>query len=351
MERRDLLKATALGAAVAMAGAPLGAAASAIPPTAGNWPPPETIQDGDMKFRILGTTGERVSLVGMGGFHLAKPEPNGPTTEDAIRIIRTGADAGINFCDNCWDYNGGESEIRLGKSLRDGYRDRVFLMTKIDGRTAAAAMGQLETSLRRLQTDHLDLIQFHEIIRDDDPDRVFASGGALEAILKARNEGKVRYIGFTGHKSPLIHRKMFEVAARRNFHFDTVQMPVNIMDAHHDSFQDVIFPIAQQQETAVLAMKTFGDTFILDSHVAQPIEMLHYSMSQPVAVVITGCDRLPILQQALDAVRTYQPIPPAGQQTLLARSAAIGQTGKTERYKVSTHFDSTVQNPQWLTQA
>lgn len=188
MERRDLLKATALGAAVAMAGAPLGAAASAIPPTAGNWPPPETIQDGDMKFRILGTIGERVSLVGMGGLHLAKPEPNGPTTEPAIRIIRTGVDAGINFYDNCWDYNGGESEIRLGKSLRDGYRDRVFLMTKIDGRTAAAAMGQLETSLRRLQTDHLDLIQFHEIIRDDDPDRVFASGGALEAILKARNE-------------------------------------------------------------------------------------------------------------------------------------------------------------------
>jgi predicted aldo/keto reductase-like oxidoreductase len=353
MERRDLLKATALGAAAAATAPALAAAQTTITPSEpapGHWPPPDTIQGGDMKFRILGTTGQRVSIVGMGGFHLAKPEPNGPTTEDAIRIVRTGLDAGINFCDNCWDYNGGESEIRLGKALRDGYRQKAFLMTKIDGRTAEAAMGQLETSLKRLQTDHLDLLQFHEIIRWDDPDRVFAQGGALEAVLKARDQGKLKYIGFTGHKSPKIHRKMFQVAAQHGFHFDTVQMPVNVMDPHFDSFQQMIFPIAQAQKTAVLAMKTFGDTFIVDTHIAPPITMLHYGMSQPVAVVITGCDKMPILQQALEAVRTYQPMSVADQVALLAKTASIGDSGKTEKYKVSHHFDSTMQHPGYLTQ-
>jgi len=311
----------------------------------------ETTESGGMKYRALGETGARVSLIGLGGFHLAKPEPDGPTTEDAIRIVRSAVDEGVNFCDNSWDYNGGESEIRLGKALRDGYRERVFLMTKIDGRDARSAAGQLETSLRRLQTDHIDLIQFHEIIRMDDPDRVFAVDGAMEAMLRAREQGKIHHIGFTGHKSPAIHRHMFELAEKHGFHFATVQMPVNIMDAHFDSFQHTIFPIAQAQRTAVLAMKTFGDHFILDSRVAEPIEMLHYSMSQPVSVVITGIDRMPILAQALEAVRTYHRMSDEQQQALLARSAHAAQAGATERYKVSTHFDSTEQNPQWLTQA
>ena len=353
MERRDLLKATALGAATAAAAPALAVAQTTIAPTEpapGTWPAPDTIDEGGMKYRILGTTGQRVSIVGLGGFHLAKPEPNGPTTEDAIRIVRTGIDNGINFCDCAWDYNGGESEIRLGKALRDGYRQKAFLMTKIDGRTAASAMAQLETSLRRLQTDHLDLMQFHEIIRWDDPDRIFADGGALEAMLKAQQQGKFKYIGFTGHKSPKIHRKMFQIAAQHNFHFDTVQMPVNVMDAHFDSFQQMIFPIAQQQKTAVLAMKTFGDTFIVDTKIVPPIDMLHYGMSQPVALVVTGCDRMPILEQALEAVRTYQPMSASDQQALLARTAEIGASGKTEKYKVSHHFDSTMQHPGFLTQ-
>ena len=304
-----------------------------------------------MKYRILGTTGERVSLIGIGGFHLAKPGPDAPSADDAIQIVRSAIDRGVNFCDNCWDYNGGESEIRLGRALQDGYRNRAFLMTKIDGRTAEAAMGQLETSLKRLQTDHLDLLQFHEIIRMDDPERIFAPGGAMEAVLRAREQGKLRYIGFTGHKSPAIHRHMFEVADQHKFHFDTVQMPVNIMDAHYDSFAHTIFPIAEKRRTAVLAMKTFGDAFILQSGVAQPIEMLHYSMSQPVAVVITGIDRMPILEQALEAVRTYTPMTEAQQQALLARSAAKARGGATEHYKISTHFDGTTQHPNWLTEA
>ena len=344
MERRRFVKASAAG----IAAATVGTEAMAQPATVST--APVTVDEGGMKYRILGTTGERVSLIGIGGFHLAKPQANPTSEADAIRIVRTAADAGVTFFDNSWDYNGGESELRLGRALRDGYRERVFLMTKIDGRTAAAATGQLETSLKRLQTDHLDLLQFHEIIRMDDPDRVFAPGGALEAVLRAQEQGKVRHIGFTGHKSPAVHRRMFELAEQHNFHFDTVQMPVNIMDAQFDSFQHGIFPIAAHHNTAVLAMKTFGDPFILDAHVAEPIEMLHYSMSQPVAVVITGCDHMPILEQALQAVRSYQPMTIEQQQELLARASAAAKDGRTERYKVTEQFDSTAQNPQWLTE-
>jgi aryl-alcohol dehydrogenase-like predicted oxidoreductase len=223
-------------------------------------------------------------------------------------------------------------------------------MTKIDGRTAQAAMGQLETSLKRLQTDYLDLLQFHEVIRMDDPERIFAAGGALEAVLRAKEQGKVRHIGFTGHKSPMIHKHMFDVAAGHHFHFDTVQMPVNVMDAHYDSFQATIFPIATAVKTAVLAMKTFGDAFIVESGVANPIDMLHYSMSQPVSVVITGIDKMQVLDQALQAIRTYQPMDADAQRALLARSAVAARNGATERYKISHHFDGTIQHPTWLTQ-
>ncbi len=342
MERRDFMKASAVAAATAIG------STSAQGQSSPGFPAPATIDEGGMKFRILGRTGERVSLAGLGGFHLAKP--GGPDTAEAVRIVHAFLDAGGNFCDNCWDYNGGESEVRLGRALEGGYRQRAFLMTKIDGRTAEAAMGQLETSLKRLKTDHLDLLQFHEVIRMDDPERIFAQGGALEAMLRAREQGKIRYIGFTGHKSPEIHAHMFEVAQQHNFKFDSVQMPVNIMDAHFDSFQKTIFPLAQRDETGVLAMKTFGDDFILKSGVAQPIEMLHYSMSQPVSVVVAGCDKMEILEQTLNAVRSYQPMSREAQDALLARSAAVARDGSTERYKVSQHFDGTMQHPQWLTQ-
>src|ERR1700751_6020082 len=178
-------------------------------------------------LRILGHTGEKVSIVGIGGYHLARP---GVDAEESIRIVRTGLDQGTNFLDNCWDYNGGESEIRMGKALRDGYRQKAFLMTKIDGRDKATAMNQINESLKRLQTDHVDLLQFHEVIRDSDPERIFATGGAIEAVQQAQKAGKVRYIGFTGHKSPEIHLKMLATASSHHFAFDTVQMPLNVMD-------------------------------------------------------------------------------------------------------------------------
>jgi diketogulonate reductase-like aldo/keto reductase len=350
MERRDFVKATLAGAATAITRSayaqivdqtsqggqimPTGPVTSKIP------------EHPDMKYRPLGITGERVSLIGLGGFHLAKP--GGATADEAIRIVHAALDAGVNFCDNCWDYNGGESEVRLGRALAGGRRDKTFLMTKIDGRTATAAMRQLEESLTRLQTDHLDLLQFHEIIRMDDPEKVFAKDGALEAVLKAREQGKLRYIGFTGHKSPAIHRHMFEVAAANGFHFDTVQMPLNVMDAHYDSFEANVLPIALQHGTGVLGMKAFGDPFILESNVATPIEMLQYPMSLPISLQVTGIDSLRILQQALEAVRTFKPLTQDQRNALLARTASVAATGDTERYKTSHHFDGTIQNPQWL---
>ena len=295
-------------------------------------------------LRILGHTGEKVSIVGIGGYHLARP---GVDAEESIRIVRTGLDQGINFLDNCWDYNGGESEIRMGKALRDGYRQKAFLMTKIDGRNKAAA-SQINESLKRLQTDRIDLLQFHEVIRDNDPDRIFAAGGALEAVLEARKAGKIRYIGFTGHKSPDIHLKMLATASAHQFTFDSVQMPLNVMDHHFDSFEAKVLPILQKQNIGVLAMKPMGDPFILQSKTVTPLECLHYSMNLPTSVVITGCDSLKILQQALDAARSFQPMDKQELAALLAQTAKAAQAGEFEKYKTSHHFDGTYQNPQWL---
>src|SRR6201993_924425 len=241
-------------------------------------------------YRALGSTGQNVSVIGLGGYHLGKQSD----PADSIRIIRTGIDEGINFLDNCWDYNGGESEIRMGKALRDGYREKAFLMTKIDGRTKTAAAVQLNESLRRLQTDRIDLLQFHEVIRDSDPDRVFAQGGGMQAVLEARKAGKVRFIGFTGHKSPDVHLKMLATALKHDFKFDAVQMPLNVMDAHFDSFEKRVLPVLTENGIGVLGMKPMGDHIILDSKTVSATECLYYSMNLPTSVVITGCDSMPI---------------------------------------------------------
>ena len=297
-------------------------------------------------YRELGRTGEKVSLVGIGGYHLGKQvDPN-----ESISIIRKALDEGINFLDNCWDYNGGESEIRMGKALRDGYREKAFLMTKIDGRNKATASSQLEESLRRLQTDRIDLLQFHEVIRDTDPDRIFAAGGALEAVLAAKKAGKVRFLGFTGHKSPDIHLKMLATAARHHFSFDTVQLPLNVMDAHFDSFEKKVVPVLVKNGIGILGMKPMGDHFILDTKTATPAECLHYAMNLPTSVVITGCDSPRILDQALQAARSFKPMTESEVSALLAKTAEAAQAGKYELYKTSHHFDGTVANPQWLGQ-
>jgi uncharacterized protein len=299
--------------------------------------------DASFPYRILGHTGEKVSIIGLGGYHIGI----GSDEQESIRIIRTALDEGVNFLDNCWDYNGGVSEERMGKALRDGYRSKAFLMTKIDGRTKAAAQQQLDESLRRLQTDHIDLLQFHEVIRDTDPERIFSAGG-MDAVLAARKQGKVRYIGFTGHKSPAIHAKMLETAFAHNFTFDAVQMPLNVMDAHYDSFEKKVLPILVKHNIGVLGMKPMGDSIILKSKTASPVECLHYSMNLPTSVVITGCESMPILQQALDAARSFKPLSEQQVATLLQKTASASSKGEFELYKTTHNFDGTYQNPQWL---
>jgi len=297
-----------------------------------------------MPYRTLGRTGEKVSVIGLGGYHLG----NQSDPEESIRIIRTGIDEGINFLDNCWDYNGGESEIRMGKALGDGYRQKAFLMTKIDGRNKTAAATQLNESLRRLQTDRIDLLQFHEVIRDSDPDRIFAEGGGMEAAVEARKAGKIRFIGFTGHKSPDIHLKMLATASKHGFTFDAVQMPLNVMDSHFNSFEKRVLPVLTKDGVGVLGMKPMGDKVILGSKTVTAVECLQYAMSLPTSVVITGCDSLPILQQALRAAHNFQPMGASQVAALLEKTAKAAEGGQFELYKTSHQFDGTVANPQWL---
>jgi uncharacterized protein len=297
-----------------------------------------------MPYRTMGRSGEKVSLVGLGGYHLGKQSDE----QESIRIIRTALDSGVNFLDNCWDYNGGVSEVRMGKALRDGYRQKAFLMTKVDGQTKKAAEQQLEESLRRLQTDHIDLLQFHEVIRETDPARIFSEGGGMEAALAAKKAGKIRYIGFTGHKSPEIHLKMLETGFAHQFTFDAVQMPLNVMDAHYDSFEKRVLPVLVKHKIGVLGMKPMGDAIILRSKTASAVECLHYAMNLPTSVVITGCDSLPILQQALDAARSFKPMGKEEVAQLLAKTESAAVKGDFELYKTTHNFDGTFMNPQWL---
>jgi len=297
-----------------------------------------------MPTRTLGRSDQKVSMVGLGGYHIGMQQDE----QESINIIRSALDHGINFLDNCWDYNDGQSEVRMGKALRDGYRQKAFLMTKIDGQTKKAAVEQLEESLRRLQTDRIDLLQFHEVIRDADPARIFAEGGGMEAALAARKQGKVRFIGFTGHKSPDIHLKMLETAFAHGFTFDAVQMPLNVMDAHFESFEKKVLPVLVKHQIGVLGMKPMGDKLILNSKTATPVECLHYAMNLPTSVVITGCDSMKILQQAIDAARSFKPMSSVEVSSLLAKTAPAAGKGEFERYKTSHDFDGTVRNPQWL---
>jgi aryl-alcohol dehydrogenase-like predicted oxidoreductase len=299
----------------------------------------------EMPRRQLGRTGESVSCIGMGGYHIALPRVDEAL---GIRLIRSALDRGITFLDNCWDYNEGNSEIRMGKALADGYRDRAFLMTKIDGRTKKAAALQIDESLARLRTDRIDLMQFHEIVRFDDPDRIFAEEGAIHAALEAKEAGKIRYIGFTGHKDPHIHLRMLEVAEENNFHFDTAQMPINVMDAHFRSFTQHVVPEMVRRGVGVLAMKTMGDGFILRSKTVTAIECLHFALHQPTSVVITGIDSMEVLDQAFEAARSFKPFTSPQLDELLAKTKDAAARGKYKPFKTSSLFDATAQNYEWL---
>ena len=299
----------------------------------------------EMIYRVLGSTGEKVSAIGVGGWHLGLQQVD---EKLSIRIVRAAIDRGINFLDNCWDYNEGASEVRMGKALRDGYRDKVFLMTKIDGRSKKEAKRQLDESLRRLQVDHIDLVQHHEVLRYEDPHRIFDEEGANAALVEARNAGKLRYIGFTGYKDPRIHLYMLEVAAMHSFKFDTVQMPLNVMDAHYRSFGKMVLPELVKQKIGLLGMKSMANGILLRSKTVTPLECLHFALNLPTSVVITGIDSMKILDQAFEAARTFHPMSDKEVEALLTKTMEVAKKGVFEPFKTTSIFDSTAQNPEWL---
>ena len=298
-----------------------------------------------MIYRTLGHTGERVSAIGIGGWHLALKHVD---EKLAIRIVREALDRGINFLDNCWDYNEGASETRMGKALRDGYREQAFVMTKIDGRSKKEAAKQLDESLERLDIDCIDLVQHHEILRFEDPHRIFHEDGANAALVEAREAGKLRYIGFTGHKDPRIHLYMLEVARQNDFKFDAVQMPLNLMDAHYRSFAKEVVPELVKQNIGVLGMKSMANGILLKSNTVTPIECLHYALSLPTSVVITGIDSIEILEQAFEAVRTFPTLSKEELDQLPAKTATAAATGLYEPFKTTSIFDGTAEHPEWL---
>jgi predicted aldo/keto reductase-like oxidoreductase len=298
--------------------------------------------------RKLGSTGEWVSMLGLGGAHIGDSKLS---DDEAIALMHEAIDGGLTFFDNCWDYNQGTSEERMGKALKDGKRKNVFLMTKLDGRNADAANGQLEQSLRRLQTDMIDLVQVHEVIRMTDPERAFAAGGVIGALQAAKKAGKLRYIGFTGHKDPEIHLAMLEAARKAGFHFDTVQMPLNVFDAHYKSFEKNVLPVLQARGIGVLGMKSMGSGDILKSGVVQAEECLRYALSLPTSVVITGIDSKDVLAQALRVARTFKPLTPDERSSLLARTEPAAKDGKHELFKTAEKYDGTAKHPKWLEKA
>ncbi len=299
---------------------------------------------GEMPYRKLGRSGEKVSLVGLGGYHIGVPRDE----KEGIRIIHAAIDNGINFMDNCWDYHGGDSEVRMGRALKGAYRQKVFLMTKIDGQVKTAAAKQIEDSLRRLQVETIDLLQFHEVVRPGDPDRIFGPDGAIETLVQARKEGKIRYIGFTGHQDPAIHVKMLETAFKNDFTFDAVQFPLNPMDPHYRSFEKNVVPVLVKHGIGVLGMKPLGGGNLLRSGVVTPIECLHYAMNLPTSVVINGCDSMERLEQALTAARTFRPMSEDQVAALLARTAAAARDGKFEPFKSTRGYNATDRHPEWL---
>ncbi len=344
--RQFIAAAAAAGATIPLAGlgplSGLAGCAQAAPAKgpAGRADPPSP--RATVPKRVLGKTGVEVSILGVGGYHLgAVPNP-----DEAIRIVHEAIDAGITFFDNAWEYHDGKSEEILGRALDGGYRDRVFLMTKVctHGRGADVAMQQLEQSLQRLKTDHLDLWQIHECIYDNDPDLAFRPGGVFEALVAAKKQGKTRFVGFTGHKDPSIHLRMLALAAGNDFHFDTVQMPLNCFDGNFRSFERAVLPEAVRRGIAPIGMKSLtgaGDP--VRKGVVTVEEALGYAMSVPgVATTVSGIDSVDILRQNLAIARGFEPLSTDAMQALRMRVAGVSGDGRLEWYKSTVHYDAKV---------
>ena len=304
------------------------------PSADGKSPAPST--DGSVPKKPLGRTGIQVSALGLGGYHLGSAK----TDQIANEIVAKALDHGITFFDNAWEYHDGLSEERLGKALK-GKRQGAFLMTKVctHGRDKNVAMRMLEESLRRLQTDHLDLWQIHEVIYENDPDLIFVPDGAAEALLEAKKQGKVRFVGFTGHKDPEIHLKMLS----HDFPFDTVQMPLNCFDATFRSFETQVLPEATRRGIAALGMKSLGGSGEMVRHGGITAEQgLRYAMSLPVATTISGIDSMEVLEQNLAIATNFQPYTAAEMKDLRERCRQFAADGRYELFKMSTKYDGKV---------
>jgi aryl-alcohol dehydrogenase-like predicted oxidoreductase len=292
------------------------------------------VSGGDIPRRKFGRHDELVSAIAVGGYHVGKIG----TEREAIRIVHAAIDAGITFLDNAWEYHDGTSEVRMGKAIMDR-RDRVFLMTKVctHGRDAKTAMRQLEESLRRLQTDYLDLWQIHECIYYNDPERHFAKGGAVEALERAKQDGKVRYIGFTGHKDPAIHMAMLSY----RYPFDSCQLPLNAFDASFSnrSFEQRVLPELISQGIAPLGMKSLGAGQAVKKKAVTPVEALGYAMSLPVTTTISGIDSMRVLNQNLRVARGFKPMSEAQMAALRKRIADEAHDGRYELYKTTAQHD------------
>ncbi len=291
--------------------------------------------------RTLGSTGERVSALALGGYHLGLPRES----RESQRMIHAAVEAGLTFMDNSWDYHEGESERVMGEALRGSYRDRVFLMSKIDGQTRKAAIAQMDQSLKRLRTDHLDLLLLNEIIRPEDPDVVFGPDGAMEALVEARKAGKIRYIGFAGHKDPAIHLRMLDMG----FPFDAVAMPLNLLDAQFRSFEQQVLPVLVERGIGAIGMRPLADGKLLETGRIKALDALRYAMSLPVTSVIVGCPSMREVELAAHLLEAFEPMEPDEAEFFRRKVAEFASDGRFEAYKTTPTHDGTVRNPGWLT--
>jgi predicted aldo/keto reductase-like oxidoreductase len=292
-------------------------------------------EEGSMPTRPLGKTGEQVSIIGVGGHHIGRIKED----QESIGLMREAIDLGATFLDNAWEYHQGRSEELMGRALQDGYREKAFLMTKHHGRDdKAMAMKHLEDSLRRLRTDVIDLWQFHEVVYKEDPRMIFAPGGAIEAAEEAKQQGKVRYIGFTGHKDPAIFMEMLAYG----YDWDAVQMPINVLDAHFRSFRKEIVPILQHRDIGVIGMKSMASGHVFDANVVQPAECLQYALSQPVSTIVSGMNTREMLRQNVALAKGFTPLSEDQEQVLLAKTHDIAMSGKYEPFKTTRNYDGPI---------
>jgi aryl-alcohol dehydrogenase-like predicted oxidoreductase len=292
-------------------------------------------------MRTLGSTGERISALALGGYHLGLPRDS----RETIRLIHAAIEGGITVMDNAWDYHDGESERVMGEALRGSYRDRVFLMTKIDGQTRQAAIAQMDQSLKRLRTDRIDLLLLNEIIRPEDPDIVFGLGGAMEALVQAQKAGKIRYIGFAGHKDPALHLRMLDMG----FPFDAVAMPLNLLDAQFRSFEQQVLPLLVERGIGVIGMRPLADGKLLATGRIKALDALRYAMSLPTHTVVVGCPAMPDVDLAKHLLEGFEPMEPDEADFFRRKVAEVAADGRFEAYKTTDLYDGTVRNPRWLT--